>query len=188
MEDSHYSENIIGCDITLKLTINKLHGCTWGLSVLSFNLTDTDSELIWNRLTAKEQAQFNQMMKDGRLGNLVEVWTPWWDVKVRELLNLKSLRHLTWHNIIKIINFKVGLSDVQFFIKLNVIILLINVKQCVGVDIRCQIYTSTNMTMFYVEECFLLSILMALIFCFYFRKSRSGMLTVKNQMIRHRMC
>lgn len=51
---------------------------------------DTDSELIWNRLTAKEQAQFNQMMKDGHLGNLVEVWTPWWDVKKVKIRDVDS--------------------------------------------------------------------------------------------------
>lgn len=34
------------------------------------------------------------MMRNGCLGHLVEVWTPWWDVKVRERLNLKSLWHL----------------------------------------------------------------------------------------------
>lgn len=51
---------------------------------------DTDSELIWNRLTAKEQAQFSEMMKDGRLGNLVEVWTPWWDVKTVKIRDVDS--------------------------------------------------------------------------------------------------
>ena len=33
-------------------------------------------------MTDKEKAEFETMATDGRLGNLVEVWTPWWQVKV----------------------------------------------------------------------------------------------------------
>ncbi|XP_048773388.1 zinc finger HIT domain-containing protein 2-like isoform X2 [Ostrea edulis] len=53
---------------------------------------DTDSELIWSRLTEKEQAQFNRMAEDGRLGNLVEVWTPWWDVKKEKISEVDGLK------------------------------------------------------------------------------------------------
>ncbi|KAK3107832.1 hypothetical protein FSP39_023131 [Pinctada imbricata] len=42
---------------------------------------DNDAEEIWNRLTDKEKEDFQKMTADGRLGNLVEVWTPWWQVK-----------------------------------------------------------------------------------------------------------
>ncbi|XP_061165204.1 uncharacterized protein LOC133174160 isoform X2 [Saccostrea echinata] len=42
---------------------------------------DTDTDLIWNRLTEQEKAQFNKMVKDGHLADLVEIWTPWWNVK-----------------------------------------------------------------------------------------------------------
>ncbi|ELT96294.1 hypothetical protein CAPTEDRAFT_192100 [Capitella teleta] len=39
---------------------------------------DDDADLIWQRLTPKEQKEFQEMMKDGRLGNMIETWTPWW--------------------------------------------------------------------------------------------------------------
>ncbi|KAL4220931.1 hypothetical protein ACF0H5_019197 [Mactra antiquata] len=39
---------------------------------------DTDLSEVWNRLTLQERREFQSMTNDGRLGNLVEVWTPWW--------------------------------------------------------------------------------------------------------------
>lgn len=47
--------------------------------------SDKDSQKIWDRLTEKEQEEFARMLKDGRLANLVDTWTPWWTNKV--LLN-----------------------------------------------------------------------------------------------------
>ncbi|XP_046543965.1 zinc finger HIT domain-containing protein 2-like isoform X1 [Haliotis rubra] len=43
---------------------------------------DADAGDVWRRLTEKEKQEFSQMLEDGRLANLVEVWTPWW-VKVK---------------------------------------------------------------------------------------------------------
>lgn len=48
--------------------------------------SDKDSQKIWDRLTEKEQEEFARMLKDGRLANLVDTWTPWWTNKV--LLNV----------------------------------------------------------------------------------------------------
>ncbi|PVD27336.1 hypothetical protein C0Q70_12492 [Pomacea canaliculata] len=42
---------------------------------------DKDSQKIWDRLTEKEQEEFARMLKDGRLANLVDTWTPWWTNK-----------------------------------------------------------------------------------------------------------
>lgn len=39
---------------------------------------DRDADKIWSRLTEKERKEFESMVNDGRLGNLVEVWQPWW--------------------------------------------------------------------------------------------------------------
>ncbi|XP_041373051.1 zinc finger HIT domain-containing protein 2-like [Gigantopelta aegis] len=47
---------------------------------------DGDSAEIWNRLTEKERNEFNQMLEDGRLANLVTVWTPWWNVQNKEMV------------------------------------------------------------------------------------------------------
>lgn len=33
---------------------------------------------IWDRLTDKEKKEFQTMVSDGRLGNLMDIWTPWW--------------------------------------------------------------------------------------------------------------
>ncbi|XP_060580861.1 uncharacterized protein LOC132737579, partial [Ruditapes philippinarum] len=39
---------------------------------------DKDTREVWNRLTDQEKKEFDIMVGDGRLGNLVEIWTPWW--------------------------------------------------------------------------------------------------------------
>ncbi|XP_060583391.1 LOW QUALITY PROTEIN: zinc finger HIT domain-containing protein 2-like [Ruditapes philippinarum] len=39
---------------------------------------DRDTREVWNRLTDQEKKEFDIMVGDGRLGNLVEIWTPWW--------------------------------------------------------------------------------------------------------------
>ncbi|XP_022321703.2 zinc finger HIT domain-containing protein 2-like isoform X1 [Crassostrea virginica] len=51
---------------------------------------DNDTELIWNRLTEKEKARFNEMMKNGQLSDLVEVWTPWWDLKREKIRDVST--------------------------------------------------------------------------------------------------
>ncbi|XP_062595002.1 zinc finger HIT domain-containing protein 2-like [Saccostrea cucullata] len=53
---------------------------------------DTDTDQIWNRLTDQEKAQFNKMVKDGHLGNLVEIWTPWWNVKEEKISEVDSVK------------------------------------------------------------------------------------------------
>ncbi|XP_021374259.1 zinc finger HIT domain-containing protein 2-like isoform X2 [Mizuhopecten yessoensis] len=47
---------------------------------------DGDAGAIWKRLTEKERNEFDQMTKDGRLGHLVEVWTPWWTPQAKQLI------------------------------------------------------------------------------------------------------
>lgn len=42
---------------------------------------DEDSQQIWQRLTEKERKEFNSMLMDGRIGNMIELWQPWWTVK-----------------------------------------------------------------------------------------------------------
>ncbi|XP_045163434.2 zinc finger HIT domain-containing protein 2-like [Mercenaria mercenaria] len=39
---------------------------------------DKDTNEVWNRLTDQEKKEFQVMVGDGRLGNLVEIWSPWW--------------------------------------------------------------------------------------------------------------
>ncbi|XP_076464248.1 zinc finger HIT domain-containing protein 2-like [Babylonia areolata] len=39
---------------------------------------DRDAGEVWKRLTAGEREEFAHMLKDGRLANLVTIWTPWW--------------------------------------------------------------------------------------------------------------
>ncbi|XP_069115707.1 zinc finger HIT domain-containing protein 2-like isoform X2 [Argopecten irradians] len=47
---------------------------------------DNDAGAIWKCLTEKEQNEFEQMTRDGRLGQLVEVWTPWWSPQSKQLI------------------------------------------------------------------------------------------------------
>lgn len=39
---------------------------------------DRCPEEIWNRLTAAERREFDNLVKDGRAASLVSLWTPWW--------------------------------------------------------------------------------------------------------------
>ncbi|XP_033757836.1 zinc finger HIT domain-containing protein 2-like [Pecten maximus] len=47
---------------------------------------ECDAGAIWKRLTEKERKEFDQMTRDGRLGHLVEVWTPWWTPESKQLI------------------------------------------------------------------------------------------------------
>jgi len=47
---------------------------------------DNDADIMWDRLTKAEKAEFQDMLKDGRLGNLVELWEPWWKEKKTNLI------------------------------------------------------------------------------------------------------
>ena len=44
----------------------------------TLTLSDEDTEEIWSRLSEKEKTEFKSMMQDGRLGELVSPWQPWW--------------------------------------------------------------------------------------------------------------
>ncbi|XP_064610970.1 zinc finger HIT domain-containing protein 2-like isoform X2 [Liolophura sinensis] len=48
---------------------------------------DTDSDEIFRRLSEKEKREFHAMVRDGRLANLVNIWTPWWTVKDSKLVS-----------------------------------------------------------------------------------------------------
>jgi len=39
---------------------------------------DKDTDAIWEVLTDKEKQEFQAMLDDGRLGNMIEIWQPWW--------------------------------------------------------------------------------------------------------------
>lgn len=46
---------------------------------------------MWKRLTAQEREEFAHMLKDGRLANLVTIWTPWWMAEVGVSVSVFSL-------------------------------------------------------------------------------------------------
>ena len=39
---------------------------------------DSDTDKIWHKLTPSERREFHKMLEDGQLGNMVELWEPWW--------------------------------------------------------------------------------------------------------------
>lgn len=51
---------------------------------------DTDTDKIWEVLTPDERKQFNDMLKDGRLGSLLKVWKPWWCEEVNKVQEIES--------------------------------------------------------------------------------------------------
>ncbi len=52
---------------------------------IDHDFVDKDSSDIWNLLSKEEKAAFDAMLSDGRLGNMVDLWSPWWKVKVSSL-------------------------------------------------------------------------------------------------------
>jgi len=43
-------------------------------------IQDVDSELVWQLLTDSEKEDFHKMLGDGRIGHLLDTYTPWWKV------------------------------------------------------------------------------------------------------------
>ena len=43
-------------------------------------LIDKDGELVWEQLTGEERKEFHMMLSDGRIGHLLDNYTPWWKV------------------------------------------------------------------------------------------------------------
>jgi len=41
---------------------------------------DKDGELVWEQLTVEEKEEFQKMLSDGRIGHLLNSYTPWWKV------------------------------------------------------------------------------------------------------------
>ena len=44
------------------------------------HIQDVDSELVWQQLTDSEKEDFHKMLGDGRIGHLLDTYTPWWKV------------------------------------------------------------------------------------------------------------
>ena len=42
------------------------------------DLNIDDLSGIWNKLNDDERKQFNELIKSGRIGEFVDLWTPWW--------------------------------------------------------------------------------------------------------------
>lgn len=51
---------------------------------------EKDSNDVWNRLTDQEKKEFQLMVGDGRLGSLVELWSPWWTVSIPLVSEIKE--------------------------------------------------------------------------------------------------
>ncbi|KAJ8315934.1 hypothetical protein KUTeg_005948 [Tegillarca granosa] len=86
--------------------------------------TATEVETIWNRLTEKEKKEFHKMTNDGCLGNLLQVWTPWWNEKIKpveeidetvEITNVKPKIVTDIPDITKLLTRKDGTGDSREF-------------------------------------------------------------------------
>jgi len=49
-----------------------------GTSTMVIFVQDKDSDIIWSQLTSRERSEFRSMIQDGRIGELVSFWQPWW--------------------------------------------------------------------------------------------------------------
>ena len=41
---------------------------------------DKEIDSVWQKLTPLEQKEFEEAVKTGRIGHLIAVYTPWWEV------------------------------------------------------------------------------------------------------------
>ena len=57
-------------------------GATQSLEERLAGLDLEDSEVVWQQLTLSEKKEFQELVKSGRMGHLLSVYTPWWEVRV----------------------------------------------------------------------------------------------------------
>ena len=43
---------------------------------------DKELDSVWQKLTPLEQKEFEESVKTGRIGHLITVHTPWWEVSM----------------------------------------------------------------------------------------------------------
>ena len=46
--------------------------------------TDKEIDSVWQKLTPLEQKEFEETVKTGRIGHLLAVRTPWWEVSLMQ--------------------------------------------------------------------------------------------------------
>ena len=56
-------------------------GATRSLEERLAGLDLEDSEIVWQQLTLTEKKEFQELVKSGRMGHLLSVYTPWWEVR-----------------------------------------------------------------------------------------------------------
>ena len=54
-------------------------------------LLDKDVELVWEQLSVEEREEFQKMISDGRIGHLLDSYTPWWKVSKSLISRLDSI-------------------------------------------------------------------------------------------------
>ena len=69
--------------------------------VCTLHIQDVDSELVWQQLTDTEKEEFHKMLGDGRIGHLLDTYTPWW--KVRS--SLSACAHILIHIHTRVVHF-----------------------------------------------------------------------------------
>ena len=80
------------CDYTTEFYPGSIQVLCYTLCVLLQWLLDKDGELVWEQLTVEEREGFQKMLSDGRIGHLLDSYTPWWKVK--------SILCSLWNNFI----------------------------------------------------------------------------------------
>ena len=73
------SSNVLG-ELLLHNGQKELAICLCSSIPYSVVLIDNDVELVWDQLTGEEREEFQKMLKDGRIGHLLDSYTPWWKV------------------------------------------------------------------------------------------------------------
>ena len=46
----------------------------------------TEAEVVWERLTEKERREFERLLSEGKLADMLDTYTPWWQVSVTHVM------------------------------------------------------------------------------------------------------
>ncbi|KAH9491879.1 hypothetical protein Btru_029762 [Bulinus truncatus] len=77
---------------------------------------DKDVSTIWKCLTRNEKEEFAKMIQDGRLAELIELWTPWWRSKKNNMLVI-DVKEDHLNNEDKIPNLLTDVPDINSLLK-----------------------------------------------------------------------
>ncbi|XP_033117229.1 zinc finger HIT domain-containing protein 2-like [Anneissia japonica] len=69
------------------------------LALFFQNFTEKDSDRVWEQLTQEEKEGFERLLKNDKLGGIMEMWVPWWVHHSKSLVEEVSERSEKSHQV-----------------------------------------------------------------------------------------